>query len=130
MFAVTTNAGRIGGELDVCGTPSAGGTTPVVYANTTSPAQGRPKAQKLLVAGMPALHQNSSCGPSAGNEQGVAGGVVSGEVKGAASFSTGSGKVMIEGSPAVRLNDAAVLNGGNGAGRVLEPSQGKVMILS
>lgn len=130
MFAVTTNAGQIAADLDVCLTPTPGGTVPAVYPNTATPAQGRPKAQKLLIAGMPALHQNSACAPSSGNESGVSGGVVSSAVKGPAAFSTGSSKVMIEGSPAVRLNDATTQNGGNAVGQVRQPSQGKVMILS
>ncbi|TVR00679.1 MAG: DUF4150 domain-containing protein [Desulfovibrionales bacterium] len=130
MFAVTTNAGQIASDLDVCLTSSPGGATPAVYANTVSPAQGSPRAQKLLIAGMPALHQNSTCGPSSGNEAGTSGGVVSGTVKGSAGFSTGSAKVMVEGSPAVRLNDGTTQNGGNAVGQVRRPSQGKVMILS
>ncbi|GAB6060173.1 DUF4150 domain-containing protein [Desulfonatronum parangueonense] len=130
MFAVTTDAGQIGTSLDVCQTPSPAGSAPTVYPNTVSPAQGQPRARKLLVVGMPALHQNSKCEPSSGNEQGTGGGVVSGAVKGAASFTTGSAKVMIEGSPAVRLNDVTAHNGGNAVGQVLQPSQGKVMILS
>jgi uncharacterized Zn-binding protein involved in type VI secretion len=130
MFAVTTNAGQIATDLDVCLTPTPGGPTPAVYPNIVSPAQGRPQAQKLLIAGMPTLHQNSTCGPSSGNESGVSGGVVSGAVKGPAVFSTGSSKVMIEGSPAVRMNDATTQNGGNAVGQVRQPSQGKVMILS
>lgn len=130
MFAVTTNAGQIAADLDVCLTPTPGGSAPAVYPNTVSPAQGRPRAQKLLLAGMPALHQNSACAPSSGNESGISGGVVSAAVKGPATFSTGSTKVMVEGSPAVRLNDATTQNGGNTVGQVLQPSQGKVLILS
>lgn len=130
MFAVTTDSGQIGSSLDVCQTPTPTGAAPVVYPNTVSPAQGQPRARKLLVAGMPALHQNSKCAPSSGNEAGIAGGVVSGAVKGATGFTTGSAKVMVEGSPAVRLNDVTSQNGGNAVGQVLQPSQGKVMILS
>lgn len=102
----------------------------MAYPNTVSPALGQPQAQKLLIAGMPALHQNAVCAPSAGNEAGRSGGVVSGAIKGPAQFSTGSSKVIVEGSPAVRLNDACTHNGGNAIGQVLQPSQGKVMILS
>lgn len=130
MFAVTSNAGRINANLDVCRTPSAAGPIPAVYPNTVTPALGQPLAQKLLIAGMPALHQNSVCSPSSGNESGSAGGVVSSAVKGPASFTAGSSKVMIEGSPAVRLNDAVAQNGSNAVGQVSEPSQGKVMIMS
>lgn len=130
MFAVTSDGGQLGSALDVCATPAPAGTTPVAYPNTVSPALGQPQAQKLLIAGMPALHQNSSCAPSSGNETGSVGGVISGAVKGPATFSTGSSKVMVEGSPAVRLNDACAHNGGNAIGQALQPSQGKVMILS
>jgi uncharacterized Zn-binding protein involved in type VI secretion len=130
MFAVSSNAGQINSDLDVCQTPGPAGPTPQAYANSVSPALGQPRAKKLLIVGMPGLHQNTQCRPSSGNEAGSAGGLVSGEVKGPASFSTGSAKVMIEGSPAVRLNDATAQNGGNAAGRVQQPSQGKVMIMS
>jgi len=130
MFAVTSNAGQASGGLDVCRTPSPTGPVPVVYPNVVPSALGQPQAEKLLIAGMPALHKNSACGPSSGNESGTAGGVVSGAVKGATAFITGSSKVMIEGNPAVRLNDATTQNNGNAQGQVCEPSQGKVMIMS
>ncbi len=130
MFAVTSNAGQLNAALDVCRTPSPAGPIPTAYPNTVTPALGQPQAQKLLIAGMPALHQNSACTPSSGNESGSVGGVVSSAVKGPATFTAGSSKVMIEGSPAVRLNDATAQNGNNAVGQVSAPSQGKVMIMS
>ena len=130
MFAVTTNGGELESALDVCRRPTPGGSTPEVFVNRVSPAQGLPRAQKVLMQGMPALHRRSTCFPSRGNEEGAEGGVVSGVVKGSVKFATASAKVIIEGYPAVRLNDTTLHNDGNAVGQVSRPSQTKVMVLS
>jgi len=130
MFAVTTDSGQLHSSLDVCNTESPAGPVPAVYANHASPALGMPRAEKVLIAGMPALHKNSKCLPSSGDEAGTGGGVMSATSKGAVIFTTASSKVMIEGSPAVRLNDSTSHNNHNAAGQVSMPGQTKIMIQS
>lgn len=131
MFAVTTNSGQLMCPgLDVCKLPTPGGPVPTPYPNTAPPALGQPTTTKVLIGGMPALHRNSKCTPSSGDEPGVAGGVASSMIKGPVGFVTSSTKVMLQGTPAVRLSDTTTHNNNNAAGSVAMPSQNKVMIMS
>lgn len=130
MYALTTKNTQIVSNLDVCKTPSPSGITPVAYPNIGMTAQANPAALKVLIAGMPALNRKSQCAPSSGDEAGTAGGVVSSTVKGPVAFSAGSMKVTLQGSPAVRQNDAATHNQNNASGQAAAPSQVKVRIKS
>ncbi|MFW5836902.1 MAG: DUF4150 domain-containing protein [Desulfovibrionaceae bacterium] len=130
MFALCTKNAQIVSQLDVCKTPSPSGVTPVTYPNIGMTAQGNPPASKVRIAGMPALNKKSQCAPSSGDEAGTAGGVVSSVIKGPVAFAAGSLKVKIQGSPAVRQNDATTHNQKNAAGQAAAPCQTKVKINS
>jgi len=130
MYAVTKASGQMVSSLDVCKTPAPSGTVTVPYPNVGSPPLGLPAAAKVLIGGMPALNRNSKCVPSSGDEGGTLGGVASGVFKGEAGFVGSSLKVVIQGAPAVRLNDATLHNQNNAAGSVAAPSQTVVQILS
>ncbi|QEL66328.1 hypothetical protein OTERR_28520 [Oryzomicrobium terrae] len=130
MFAVTKQAGQCLAMPDVCKTPAPPGPPiPLPYPNIAMPMLGNPATLKVLICGMPALHQSSKITLSSGDEAGMAGGVVSGKVMGPAEFITGSLKVKLEGHPAVRLGDSTRQNDGNAVGAVLAPSQSVVMVM-
>lgn len=130
MFAVTKQAGQCLAMPDVCKTPAPPGPPiPLPYPNIAMPMLGNPATLKVLICGMPALHQSSKITLSSGDEAGMAGGVVSGKVMGPTEFITGSLKVKLEGHPAVRLGDSTRQNDGNAVGAVLAPSQSVVMVM-
>lgn len=131
MFAVTKQAGQCMAMPDVCKTPAPPGPPiPIPYPNIAMPMMGNPATLKVLIAGMPALTKASKIAISSGDLGGVAGGVVSGKMMGAAEFTMGSMTVRLEGNPAVRLSDPTKQNEGNAIGSVLAPSQAVVMIMS
>lgn len=131
MFACNTGSGQLMSNLDVCKTPTPpGAPVPVPYTNIGLTAQCMPAATKVLIAGMPGLNKNAQCVPSSGDEPGVAGGAVSSLIKGPVTFTTSSLKVMVQGSPAVRMNDLTMHNQNNAPGRVSLVGQFKVMINS
>lgn len=131
MFAVTKQAGQCMAMPDVCKTPAPPGPPiPIPYPNIAMPMMGNPATLKVLIAGMPALTKASKIIISNGDQAGVAGGVVSGKMMGAAEFTMGSMTVRLEGNPAVRLSDPTKQNEGNAIGSVLAPSQAVVMIMS
>lgn len=131
MFAVTKQAGQCMAMPDVCKTPAPPGPPiPIPYPNIAMPMMGNPATLKVLIAGMPALTKASKITISSGDLGGVAGGVVSGKMMGAAEFTMGSMTVRLEGNPAVRLSDPTKQNEGNAIGSVLVPSQAVVMIMS
>jgi hypothetical protein len=116
---------------DVCKTPAPPGPPiPIPYPNIAMPMMGNPATLKVLIAGMPALTKASKITISNGDQAGVAGGVMSGKMMGAAEFTMGSMTVKLEGNPAVRLSDPTKQNEGNAIGSVLAPSQAVVMIMS
>lgn len=131
MFAVTKQAGQCMAMPDVCKTPAPPGPPiPIPYPNIAMPMMGNPTTLKVLIAGMPALTKASKITISNGDQAGVAGGVMSGKMMGAAEFTMGSMTVRLEGNPAVRLSDPTKQNEGNAIGSVLAPSQAVVMIMS
>lgn len=131
MFAVTKQAGQCMAMPDVCKTPAPPGPPiPIPYPNIAMPMMGNPATLKVLIAGMPALTKASKITISNGDQAGVAGGVMSGKMMGAAEFVMGSMTVRLEGNPAVRLSDPTKQNEGNAIGSVLAPSQAVVMIMS
>jgi uncharacterized Zn-binding protein involved in type VI secretion len=131
MFAVTKQNGQCMAMPDVCKTPAPPAPPiPIPYPNIAMPMMGNPATMKVLIAGMPALTKSSKISMSNGDQGGVAGGVVSGKIMGAAEFILGSMVVKLEGNPAVRLGDPTKQNEGNAVGSVLAPSQAVVMIMS
>lgn len=129
MFAVTVEGGMLLSPTDICLTPSTSDDVPVPYPNTAQPALGEPVCEAVLICGMPALNLSSSIAPSNGNQPGVDGGVVSGEIMGEATFTEGSLKVMLQGNPAVRLSATTSQNANNCVGACLVPSQTVVIIM-
>jgi hypothetical protein len=86
---------------------------------------------KVMVQMMPALTEASKIPLSAGDEAGVAGGVVSGVNMGPAAFRTSSSKVSFEGKKAVMLTGVVAHNGSNAnmpAGACIAPSQMAVIL--
>lgn len=139
MTFMLNNAGALAmaSVPDVCKTPSPAGPVPMPYPNiaTTQMADPAQISRKVLVCGLPALHQASKIVMSQGDEAGCAGGgVVSSTLMGSVCFLNGSFKVMVEGKPAVRLGTLTGHNGcpQNTVGTVSAPPPGqcKVMVLS
>jgi uncharacterized Zn-binding protein involved in type VI secretion len=128
MYACNTKPTPVTCSLDVCKTPTSGPPAPVPYPNIAFTAHGKPAASKVRIAGFPALTKKTRLITSTGDEPGVAGGVRSSTIKGIVAFTSGSGKVFIQGSPAVRQNDTTKHNNGNGRGEALTPCQLKVLI--
>ena len=131
MFAVTKEKGQLFSQLDVCKTPvPSAPPVPTPYPNMAMPPTGNPAAKKVIICGMPALTKASKIRPSNGDQPGVALGIKSSKIMGAAEFITGSSKVKIEGKPAVFLNNMTKHNEVNAVGSVVVPSQNKVMIMA
>lgn len=130
MFAVTIAAGEMMAEPDVCQVPTPAGPVPTPFPNIAMPMMGTPPAETVLICGAPALNLSSEIPLTNGDQAGVAGGVASGMIMGPARFTEGSMKVMVAGSPAVRLTSPTTQNQNNAMGAVLVPSQPVVMIMS
>jgi hypothetical protein len=130
MFAVTIGGGQLMAMPDVCLTPTPAGPVPMPYPNMASPSLGAPPAEKVLISGAPALNMNAEIPMTEGDQAGTNGGVTCGMMSGPAKFTEGSTKVMIAGSPAVRLTTPTSQNQNNAVGAVLAPSQTVVMIMS
>lgn len=86
---------------------------------------------KVKVENMAVIVANSLITMSSGDEAGSAGGVVSGMIKGPATFKKGSVKVSMEGKPACTLLSLTAQNGASAnapAGSQIAPSQAKVLV--
>jgi hypothetical protein len=138
MFPATTKGGgQCLGFPDVCKTPAPPAPfVPVPYPNMAMPnqANGSTVSKKVKICGKEACTTKTEISMSSGDEAGTAGGgMVSGKFKGPALYKKGSGKVMIEGAPAVHLTSMISMNGGsNGnmpAGVQVAPSQTKVTVM-
>ena len=131
MNALTTEGGELMATPDTCNTPQPSGTVPVTYPNTAKPSLAESTASKVIVCGLPALTTDSKISISSGDEAGTAGGgVTSGQIMGEAKFTSGSSKVKLQGSAAVRFGDATGQNANNAVGNVLSISQFKVSVNS
>ena len=102
----------ISGPPDVCNSLVPGGQAPVPYLNIALSKDLVDGAATVFAdGGNPAATTASAFYPSAGDELGVFGGVISGVNMGKAQFTTFSPDVVIEGKPACRLSDAMSMNG-------------------
>jgi hypothetical protein len=137
MFGLTTKQGGMcmtTGPLDVCKTPAPPGPPlPLPYLNAASPKQADPGTctQKTKIGGQPALTKNSQIPMSSGDEAGVAGGVVSGTIKGPCTYKRFSTKLKLEGANAVYQNCNTAHNGSSPnapLGMQTAPSQTKVRV--
>ena len=134
MFAATMQGGMALAMPDVCKVPAPPAPpipTPFPNQAMLQTANGSTCAQKVYISCMKAFNQKTEIPQTMGDEAGVAGGLVSGMIKGPAKFTTGSVKVMIEGSPAIKLTASTTQNGSspNTTGVHMQPSQQKVMIM-
>lgn len=98
--------------MDVCKVPTPAGPVPAPFVNIAMAAQINPAtaSPNVRFANLPAANTMSMILMSSGNE-GSAGGVVSGMVKGPARYTLGSAIVSVNGLPAARLNSMVQQNG-------------------
>jgi uncharacterized Zn-binding protein involved in type VI secretion len=97
---------------DVCNTPSPTGPVPIPYPNVAMSADTAQGSQDVKMDGNPIMLQGSNFKMSTGDEAGVSGGVVSGQIKAKAEFINFSFDVVVEGKPVPRLGDMMVQNKG------------------
>ncbi|RKH19235.1 DUF4150 domain-containing protein [Corallococcus praedator] len=98
---------------DPCLTPTPS-PSPVPYMNEAKSSDTAAGASSVLVDGVPLAIKSSYFALSTGNEPGTAGGgVVSGRIKGKASFVSYSFDVMVEGENVPRMGDAMQHNHGS-----------------
>ena len=134
MFATTMQGGMCIAMPDVCKVPAPPAPpipTPFPNQGMCQTANSSTCAQKVYISNMNAATIKTEIPQSMGDEAGVAGGLVSGMIKGPVKFTMGSVKVMIEGSPAIKLTAPTTQNGSNPntTGVHIQPSQTKVMIM-
>lgn len=97
---------------DVCLTPSGSGPVPVAYTNTAFSKDLVNGTTTVSADGQSIAVKDSKFGTSYGDEGGTAGGgVASGKIKGAATFTTYSMDVFAEGRNIARLSDQMIMNG-------------------
>ncbi len=134
-FAVATaQGGECEAFPDPCKTPAPPGPpVPMPYKNSGKLAQVNrgtcPK--KVKVMNQPPLTTKSEIPMSMGDEQGSAGGLVSGTIKGPVKVKKGSMKVKAEGAPLAHQNSVTAHNGSNAnapMGVCSSVSQGKVKV--
>ncbi|HYO65439.1 MAG TPA: PAAR-like domain-containing protein [Archangium sp.] len=107
---------------DPCLTPTPS-PSPVPYANVAKSSDTAAGASSVLVDGVPLAIKSSYFALSTGDEPGTAGGgVVSGRIKGKASFVSYSFDVMVEGENVPRLGDSMQHNHGS-PGNAISPSE-------
>lgn len=134
MFMLTQGAGVDVGFPDVCKTPSPPtGVIPIPYPDIASTATSEPAAENVLVDCMPAVNQLSQGTVSAGDQAGVAQGLVSQRTSGEALYIVGCITIFTDGVPAQRMTSVTGQNASgvlpNGPGAALVPSQITVLTL-
>lgn len=133
--ASTTAGGQCMAAPDVCKVPAPPlPPIPTPFPNMGMPAQALPPtcSLKVLMENKFPIVLNSMIPMSAGDEAGIAGGLVSGMIKGPVTYKLGSFKVLIEGKGACTVGAMTSQNGSGPAnipGAQIAPSQMKVMIL-
>lgn len=133
MFPVcSTGGGQCMGMPDICLTPAPPAPPiPVPYPNMAMTMQALPPtcSIKVLTEMKFTVVMNSMIPLSTGDEAGVAGGIMSGMIKGPATYMLGSMKVMAEGKPVCVLTSMVRQNQTNVMGGMhIVPSQFKVLI--
>lgn len=134
MFIASTAGGQTFAFPNVCKTPSASGTITIPYASTGSfsSADSDSVSMKVTIDNKYVCTTDTSIGSTSGDSGGVSGGVISGEFGGACAPQSGSLKVNIEGSAAVRFLDPVGSNGdsANAYGSAISPSQTRVIAMT
>ena len=134
MFGVSTKGGGMSqGGPDVCKTPAppAPSPVPVPYPNMAMLNQAMMESKKVKVANMGVVTMGSSISMTSGDEAGVAGGVISSQMKGPAKPKKGSTKVKVEGQAVIFQTCTFGQNGNNAnvpAGVQSAPSQTQVTV--
>ena len=99
--------------VDVCLTPSGNSVVPIPYPNVARSADADKTAGSVYVNGNAMCHIKSVFKKSTGDQPGRRKGVVSGKIKGEASFVSASGNVFAEGQAVTRALDMMVSNNKN-----------------
>lgn len=133
IFGVmTTESGTCFAFPDACLTPAPPGPpVPIPYPNTGQCAQGS-GASKVTIRNKAPMRKGDQIRMTSGDEPGVAGGVMSGQIKGPAEIKLGCPKVKIEGKEAGRHTSMVGHNGMSAnmpAGLNVAPSQTKVRVM-
>lgn len=134
MFGVSTKGGGMSqGMPDVCKTPAppAPSPVPMPYPNMAMLNQAMMESKKVKVMNMGVVTMGSNISMTSGDEAGVAGGVMSSQIKGPAKPKKGSMKVKAEGQAVIFQTCMFGQNGNNAnvpAGMHSTPSQTKVTV--
>jgi hypothetical protein len=136
MFSMSTKAGGMSNAMpDVCKTPAppAPSPIPIPYPNIADFMQANPGtcSKKVKVVSQPVITKDTLITMTSGDEAGVAGGLVSGMMKGPAKAKTFSQKVKVEGKEVIYQTCTVSQNGSNAnspAGTHTAPSQAKVKV--
>lgn len=131
MFEASTKGkGSCEAFPDVCRTET-GGVEAYVNRAHLRQADGETCSQKVRIRNRKACTQKTEIRHSGGNEEGVKGGVISGQICGQVTFRGGSSKVSVEGERIAHTGCPTAHNGSNAnapAGLQTNPSQGKVFV--
>lgn len=131
MFALTNQGGCLTALVpDVCKVPSPAGPVPTPFPNTATCSMANPATlcEKVMISGGLALTLSSQTCLSNGDEAGTLLGTASNTVMGQTAFVSGSQKVRLAGSAAVRNTDPTTHNTRNTTGIASAPTQTKVMM--
>lgn len=129
-FVSTKAGGQCVAFPDVCNVPSPGGPVPTPFTNTAECRNAEATVASVLIGNKEVVVETSRIPSSTGDEPGSAGGVVSGVIRGPATFKTASAKVYAKGKRVVLHGATAAQNGDNAnmpAGAQVSPSQEKVV---
>lgn len=101
---------------DICKTPTPGGPVPIPYPNIAMSSDTINGAMTVKCDGSMPMVQGAQYAMSTGDEAGVAGGIISGTIKGPAEFMMYSFNVKFEGKNVCRLGDPLYHNNKNAMG--------------
>lgn len=136
MSGSTKGGGMCQASPDVCKVPAApppGAVIPTPFPNMGQMVQAVNTSLKVKFFAAEVVTIKSQIPMSQGDEAGVAGGMVSGQIMGPVSFKKGSAKVLVEGVGVVYQSAVTAHNGANAnapAGMQQAPSQTKVLVSS
>jgi hypothetical protein len=132
MFGATKMGGMCMGTPDVCKVPAPPAPPiPTPFPNIGMCATAVQTTTKVFFMNKEVLVAGSQIPSSTGDEAGVAGGVVSGMIKGPVTFKAGSSKVLAEGKAVIVLSAQTGHNGTSPnmpAGLHCAPSQTMIMV--
>ena len=134
MFIASTEGGDTFAFPNVCNTPSTTGTITIPYVSMGGydDADSGTYSTKVTINNKYVCTTDTEIGSTSGDSGGVTGGVISGDFGEVCAPLSGSLKVYIEGSAAVRFLDPVGSNGdsANSYGACISPGQTRVMALT